>query len=441
MRILFSNPPWWDGWGLKYGIIPLRRAGYRAGSRWPHTALTLSFPGCPLPYDAVPCPLFMGYAASYVKKHTGANVTVRDSLARRESYSQFFQYVAQEQFDYIFIESGTPVWSHDSKIVQKLHQLCPSCKIVVTGPITVEKSPEIIRTLPVTACIKGEYEKNATLVIQGRAGILDHNFMTEKEMNESPPPMYDPATIRRYYDRNPRGGVFPHLQVWSSRGCPHKCIFCVWPATMTGIDPDGHGKRLVRFYHAEHLEPHIRRMVSQFKFKSIYFDDDTFNLGKQHTLEICAMMKRIGLPWGAMCRTDSIGLEVWKEMKESGCYGVKLGFESGNQEVVNDIVHKKLDLRHAVEVVRHLKLIGMSVHGTFTIGLPGETKEQMGETLRFAHSLCLDSMQISGTALMDGTPLKGLINENSSDNPKTDNFSDDQFDGNKRSKHLIAKLK
>lgn len=210
---------------------------------------------------------------------------------------------------------------------------------------------------------------------------------------------------------------------------------------MTGVDPDGMGKRMVRFYHPEHLEPFIREMVDKFGFKSIYWDDDTFNLGNRHTLEICEMMKRIGLPWGAMCRTDSISMEVWKEMKDSGCYGVKLGFESGNQDVVDAIVHKKLDLKQSVEVVKHLKSIGMTVHGTFTIGLPGETLEQMSETLRFADSLPLDSKQVSGTALMDGTPLKSLLKNSSDKNFNLDNRDDDLFDGNKRSRHLIAKLK
>lgn len=187
MKILFTNPPWWDGWGVKYGVVPLRRAGYRAGSRWPHTSLTLSFPGCPMPYDAVPYPLFMGYAASYMKAKTGAEVVFRDSLARRESYSQFYRYIKRENFDYIFIESGSPAWPHDRDVILKVNQLSPASKIVITGPITVEKSSEILERMPVTACIKGEYDKNSVLVLQGCAGVLEHNFMTEEEMNAAPP--------------------------------------------------------------------------------------------------------------------------------------------------------------------------------------------------------------------------------------------------------------
>jgi radical SAM superfamily enzyme YgiQ (UPF0313 family) len=95
-------------------------------------------------------------------------------------------------------------------------------------------------------------------------------------------------------------------------------------------------------------------------------------------------------------------------MRESGCYGVKLGFESGNQHVVDHIVNKGLDLAAARETTIYLRSLGMSVHGTFTYGLPGETKEQMAETKAYIRSLPLTSYQESGTAEIEGTPLHTL---------------------------------
>ncbi len=149
----------------------------------------------------------------------------------------------------------------------------------------------------------------------------------------------------------------------------------------------GEGKRSVRYYHADYLEPYLRHIIEKYRFRSIYFDDDTFNLGNSHTVEMCRMMKRIGLPWSAMCRADTIQMATWSVMKESGCYGVKLGFESGNQYVVDKIINKHLDLAYAESVVRRLRKLNMTVHGTFTIGLPGETPEQMRETLEFVRSI------------------------------------------------------
>jgi radical SAM superfamily enzyme YgiQ (UPF0313 family) len=95
-------------------------------------------------------------------------------------------------------------------------------------------------------------------------------------------------------------------------------------------------------------------------------------------------------------------------MKKSGCYGVKIGFESGSQVVIDTIVNKRLNLEQARAAVAEIKRVGLTVHGTFTYGLPGETREQMQETRRYADSLRLDTRQESGCAEIEGTPLHTL---------------------------------
>ena len=94
-------------------------------------------------------------------------------------------------------------------------------------------------------------------------------------------------------------------------------------------------------------------------------------------------MNDFKIPWFAMCRADSIRKETWKIMYDSGCQGVKIGVESGSQYVVDKIVNKHLDLNYTKEIVQYIKSLGMSVHGTFTYGLPGETKANMLETKKY----------------------------------------------------------
>jgi radical SAM superfamily enzyme YgiQ (UPF0313 family) len=250
-------------------------------------------------------------------------------------------------------------------------------------------------------------------VIEGADGVIDFDLLTLQEMNDAPFPYYDDVIAHRYFDYNPKGQQAPHAQVWSSRGCPFKCIFCVWPATMTGNDPDGSGKRSVRHYTADYMEAFLTELVQKYHYRSIYFDDDTFNLGDKHVERMCAVMRKIGVPWSAMCRADTSRMELWREMKESGCFGVKIGFESGNQSVVDNIVNKRLNLDYARDVVAELKRIGMTVHGTFTYGLPGETTEQMMDTKRYRESLGLDTCQESGCAEIEGTPLHSLATQSS----------------------------
>jgi radical SAM superfamily enzyme YgiQ (UPF0313 family) len=443
MKILFSNPPWWESrewkaWRKRW------RAGVRAGSRWPFTYLGRSSPDHFKFKDYLPYPFFMGYATTYAGKHTGADVRLRDSIALRESYEKYFEHLRAEQYDFIFIESATPSWDHDARLVREIHRILPSCRIVITGPITTTQSEKILQDYPVIACIRGEYEKGSVKVLNGAEGIIEHDLLTEAEMNQAPFPYFDEQHAYRYWDANPRGQKAPQAQIWSSRGCPFKCIFCVWPAAMTGNDPDGTKARKVRHYTPEYMEAFLGELLGRFKFRTIYFDDDTFNLGNQHVLGMCEVMRRVGIPWSAMCRADTIKMETWKVMKESGCFGVKIGFESGNQEVVDKIVNKHLDLQYAGEVVHELKRLGMTVHGTFTYGLPGETREQMLDTRRYIRSLPFDTHQESGTAEIEGTPLHTLRTTGHLemyDNAKIDNDYDRQKDGNKKWQRIVKHLR
>ena len=408
MKVLFSNPPWWvgrqtvaDGNGVEGAVWT---GGVRAGSRWPFTAGMRSGPDRFVWGDYRPYPFFMAYAASYAARETDIEMRFRDSIALAESYDAYFRHLREARYDLIFIESATPSWDHDRALIRSLPKMLPEVRVAVTGPISANADSALALD-PVVACIKGEYEKGAVRVVEGATGVIEHDLLTREEMNASPFPYMDELHAHRYWDANPKGQARPHAQVWSSRGCPFKCIFCVWPAAMTGNDPDGSSKRSVRHYSPEYMEAYLTELVERFGYRSIYFDDDTFNLGNSHVVRICEVMGRIGLPWSAMCRADTIRMETWKLMRESGCFGVKIGFESGNQWVIDNIVNKHLDLDYARAVVEECKRLGMTVHGTFTYGLPGETREQMMDTKRFIDSLPLDTYQESGAAEIEGTPL------------------------------------
>jgi radical SAM superfamily enzyme YgiQ (UPF0313 family) len=431
--IVFSNPPWWEN----------NVCGVRAGSRWTHT-YTAQFnrPDNFQFGEYIPFPFFMGYATSYARK-AGHKAELRDSIATRESYQSYFAWLKKTDPEFLVIETATPSWAHDQKVIQEIKRILPDIKIILTGTISAVSPQEIIEKKGVFAVVKGEYEKGVLRAVE-KGGVIEAELLSQKEMNEAPFPEYPIECWDHYCDHQPRGQKFPHAQVWASRGCPFKCIFCVWPAAMTGNDPDGKGKRTVRYYTPEYMENFLGYLIKRFPFKSIYFDDDTFNLGNKHTLEMCEIMGKIGLPWSAMCRADTIPIETWKIMKDSGCFGVKLGFESGSQYVVDHIVNKHLNLDEGAGVVRHLKEIGMTVHGTFTVGLPGETAEQRQETIKFIKSLPFDSYQLSGTAEIEGTPLATLRKEGhleKYDGAKIDDSYILESDGHKKFKALVQELK
>lgn len=401
MRVIFVNPPW-----LEKDENGNLMKGVRAGSRWPNMQPALSKPDHWAEGQYVCFPVFLAHACTYTAKHTGAECKLRDSIALHESYKSFYNYLMAERPDIIFIESATPCWEHDKKIIARMAEFCPGAQIAVCGPIahsSCGKQDEILALPNVVAVIAGEYEKGCVRVVQGQTGKIPFESLTKEEMNAAPFPWQEASMIWRYHDACPTSPLMPHAQVYASRGCAFGCHFCVFPAVMTNDDPTGTGKRKVRFYTPEYMKAYLSYLIKEFRIRSVYFDDDTFNLGNKHVEGICHVMKELNLPWSAMCRADTVTWATWELMYASGCYGVKIGFESGVQSVV-DAMGKDLNITEARKTVIKLRNLGMSVHTTWTLGHPGETKDQMHETMEFIKTVPQNSIQISGTALLDGTP-------------------------------------
>ncbi len=281
-------------------------------------------------------------------------------------------------------------------------------------------------------------------VINGKDGLLEHDLLTLEEMNKAPYPYYDKFIYDKYFDGNPipMNKLSPQAHILTSRGCPFKCIFCVWPAAMTGNDPDGENKRSVRQYTPDYMRGFLDKLTSDYKFEAIYFDDDTFNIGNRHTVEISKLAGKYNIPWFAMCRADTCKKDTWKIMRDNGCKGVKIGIESGSQYVVDQIVNKHLDLSYTKEIVNHLRELNMSVHGTFTYGLPGETKDQMIETKNFISNTNFNTVQESGTAEIEGTPLHTLNKKELKNYPgaSINSTYDRQKDGGKKWQSLVKDL-
>ena len=446
MSILFSNPPWWEGKESRGFLRKKRwRRGVRAGSRWPFTYQGRCTPDNPRTHDYIPYPFFLGYATSYTANKIGNDkVFFRDSIALSESYNSFYKYLdsIHKKIEYFLIESATPSWNHDYNLIKEIKKKYPNLKIVVAGPISTSDEKwdhEIIH-----AVIKGEYEKNIIKVLEGKTGVLNHDLLTKEEMNAAPIPYYDNMIYDKYFDGNPipMNELHPQAHIWSSRGCPFKCIFCVWPAAMTGNDPTGDGKRSVRQYTPDYIDNLLTELTGRYKFEAIYFDDDTFNIGNRHTENMSALMGKFKIPWFAMCRADTSKKETWKKMADSGCKGVKIGVESGSQYVVDKIVNKHLDLNYTKEIVQYIKSLGMSVHGTFTYGLPGETKANMLETKKYISEVKFTTVQESGTAEIEGAPLYNLNKKDLSTYPaaKIDSEYTRHADGSKKWMDLVDSL-
>jgi hopanoid biosynthesis associated radical SAM protein HpnJ len=188
----------------------------------------------------------------------------------------------------------------------------------------------------------------------------------------------------------------PYVSLYTGRGCFSRCTFCLWPQTVGG--------NRYRVRSAEHVFEEMKLAKSLFpNVKEFFFDDDTFTDNRPRAEEIARLLKTLGITWSCNAKAN-VPYETLKVMRECGLRLLLVGFESGNQQILNGI-RKGIRVDRAREFVKNCKRLGIKIHGTFILGLPGETRETMRQTMEYARELDVDTIQVSLAAPYPGTEL------------------------------------
>jgi len=162
----------------------------------------------------------------------------------------------------------------------------------------------------------------------------------------------------------------------------------------------------------------IKNGVKEFNIGEIQFEDDTITARKKNLIDLCNGLEKIGLPW---CTPNGIKTnyhlanqpDMFKAMYESGCYQVTLACESGVQRVLDNIINKRLKVDQIKPAVENAKKAGLLVHTFWILGYPGETFEEMNQTIDFALSTGADSFSFAILSPLPGTPIyRKVVKEN-----------------------------
>jgi radical SAM superfamily enzyme YgiQ (UPF0313 family) len=137
--------------------------------------------------------------------------------------------------------------------------------------------------------------------------------------------------------------------------------------------------------------------------KEFFFDDDTFNIQKARTVELCSKLKPLNMTWSCTSRVTT-DYETLKAMKEAGCRLLIVGYESGDPQILKNI-KKGATVERARQFTRDCHKLGLVVHGDFILGLPGETRETINNTIAFAKELDVETIQVSVAHAYPGTEL------------------------------------
>jgi len=419
MKVVLVNMPWKSNglWGV------------RAGSRWPHIRHPYS------EKDYLPYPFFLGYAASLLKKN-GFDMSFIDAIAEQIEISDFIRLLEQGKPDLIVAETSTPSLQYDLSLLEKLRDIAP---IAVCGPEFNVRNVSFLKNKHyIDFVMAGEYEETLLELVQTiknkkdfsaikgliyrRNGQIYKNPLRPliKDLDLLPWPYRDGLQMQNYVDA-PGGMPLPCAQMWTSRGCPYKCIFCLWPHIMY------HGNNY-RIRKPVEVVNEMEYLIKELKFKSIYIDDDTANVDKKALIEIAGEIKKrkLKFPWAIMARPDLMDEELLIKLRSSGLYSVKYGVESAVQKLV-DNANKNMDLKYALKMINFTNKLGIKTHLTFTFGLPGETEESIERTILLAKELNPYSVQFSITTPFPGTSYFNILKKRGWEAPSNWEL----FDGHK----------
>jgi hopanoid biosynthesis associated radical SAM protein HpnJ len=392
-KTLFLNPPSFEGFD----------GG--AGSRWPSTREIESYW----------YPVWLCYPAGMLE---GSRVL--DAPPHGISIEQTVE-IAKD-YELLVLYTSSPGFKVDVRIAGMLKDANPKLEVAFVGPpVTIEPDKALNATNAIDFVVRREFDYQIADYANGKPleQIPSVSFRRNGENVHNPEGgqienLDELPWVSKVYHRdldftryNVPFLLNPYISMYTSRGCPAMCTFCLWPQTHSG-----HRWRLRS---SADVANECRYVLENFKgLKEIFFDDDTFNYKKERTLELCAELKKLKFTWSCTSRVTT-DYETLKAMKEAGARLLIVGYESGDAQILKNI-KKGATVEMAKRFTENCHKLGLTIHGDFIVGLPGETRQTIRNTIDYAKGLDVETIQVSiahaypGTEFYDYAKKNALVN-------------------------------
>ena len=318
-----------------------------------------------------------------------------------------------KEYELVFLHTSTPSLANDARCAEAIKAVYPEIQIGLIGA-HVAVLPE--QTLQAHDAIdfvcRHEFDYTCRQLAEGhpwhqikglsyrnQEGQIIHNpdrdLIHDWGSMPSVLPIYDrDLEIERYFIGYL---LHPYISFYTGRGCPAKCSFCLWPQTIGGHQYRCKSPEVVG------REMEQAKAIFGDRVREYMFDDDTFTIDKQRAIAISEHMKRLNLTWSCNARAN-LDYETLKTLRDNGLRLLLVGFESGHQQILDNI-NKGIRLDVARQFMKNCTKLGIKVHGTFILGLPVETPETIDATIRFACEVNPHTIQVSIAAPYPGTAL------------------------------------
>jgi hopanoid biosynthesis associated radical SAM protein HpnJ len=317
------------------------------------------------------------------------------------------------------IHTSTPSFASDVKVAAQLKEANPALLIGFVGAkVAVQPEESLRQGGPIDFVARNEFDFTIQEIAEGRElaavdgiswrgrdGKVQHN--RDRAMIEN---MDNLPFVTEVYKRDLRIEDYfigyllhPYVSLYTGRGCKSRCTFCLWPQTVGGhryrTRSPGHVAEEIR--EGQRLFPQVREW---------FFDDDTFTDDLPRAEAIARELGKLGVTWSCNAKAN-VPRETLKVLRDNGLRLLLVGYESGNQQILHNI-KKGMRVEVAKRFTKDCHELGIKIHGTFILGLPGETQETIQETIRFAQEINPHTLQVSLAAPYPGTFLHKQAVEN-----------------------------
>jgi hopanoid biosynthesis associated radical SAM protein HpnJ len=330
-------------------------------------------------------------------------------------------------FELVIMHTSSPSFPTDARFAELLKQNDPRVKVGMVGakPM-VDPEGSLRATLAIDFVCREEFDFTcrdlarglsyadiAGLSFRDESGVIRHNLPRAMVENMDDLPFVSPVYQRDLTIKNYFIGYLkhPYVSFYTGRGCRSKCTFCLWPQTVGG--------HRYRVRSAANVIAEVRWIKEYMpEVKEIMFDDDTFtdssNLDRVE--DIARGMGELGMTWSCNAKAN-VPYDTLKVMKDNGLRLLLVGYESGDDQILLNI-KKGLRTDIARRFTQDCHRLGILIHGTFILGLPGETTASIENTIEYAKQLNPHTIQVSLAAPYPGTTLyeqairEGWLEEN-----------------------------
>ena len=322
-------------------------------------------------------------------------------------------------YELAVLHTSTPSFASGVRVAEALKDENPRLKIGIIGAkVAVEPEESLRASAAIDFVAREEFDFTVKEVAKGQpygaidglsfrnaGGAIVHN--RERAVLED---MDQLPFVTEVYKRDLRVEDYfigylkhPYVSLYTGRGCRSKCTFCLWPQTVGG--------HRYRVRSVGHVIDEIRLAKAYFpQVKEFFFDDDTFTDDRPRAEAIARELGKLGVTWSCNAKAD-VPRATLEVLRDNGLRLLLVGYETGNQQILNNI-KKGMRIDIARRFTKDCHELGIMIHGTFILGLPGETKETIEETIRFAVEINPHTIQVSLAAPYPGTFLHRQAVEN-----------------------------